>query len=79
MKKNKFACHKQYLLSRFTSNNAKKIPTDQIYDTTFCLKKTTHKPLKVAAAKNLFSSGYVIGNPCFDERFSLRVVTQRFF
>ena len=32
-------------------------------------KETTHKPLKVAAAKTLFSSMYVTGTTCFDECF----------
>ena len=30
----------------------------------------THKPLKVAVAKIVFSSVYVIGTTCFDECFS---------
>ena len=29
----------------------------------------THKPLKVAAGKTLFSSVYVIGTSCFNEMF----------
>ena len=54
----------------------------------FCLKKkTTHKPLKVVAAKTLFSSAYVIGATCFDECFfvlcdnwkTLLNITLRFF
>ena len=32
-------------------------------------KETIYKPLKVAAAKSLFSSVYVIGTTCFDECF----------
>ena len=32
----------------------------------FVWKETTHKPLKVAAAKTLLSSVYVIGATCFD-------------
>ena len=35
----------------------------------FVWKETTHKPLKVAAAKTLFSSAYVITATCFDECF----------
>ena len=43
----------------------------KIYHTFFLFvwKETTHKPLKVAAAKTLFSSAYVIGTTCFDEYF----------
>ena len=43
----------------------------------FVWKETTHKPLKVAAANRLFSSVYVIGTACFDECFSLSVITKR--
>ena len=35
----------------------------------FAWKETTHNPLKVSAAKALFSSVYVIDETCFDERF----------
>ena len=35
----------------------------------FVWKETTHKPLKVAAARTLFSSVYVITTTCFDECF----------
>ena len=41
----------------------------------FVWKETTHKPLKVAAAKTLFSSVYVIGTTCFDECFLFYVIT----
>ena len=34
-------------------------------------KETSHKPSKVAAAKNFFSSVYVIGTACFSECFLL--------
>ena len=33
------------------------------------MKERTHKPPKVAAAKNLFSSVYVINTACFDACF----------
>ena len=35
----------------------------------FVSRETALKPLKVAAAKALFSSVYVIGTTCFDECF----------
>ena len=55
MKKNKFACHKQYLLSRFTSSNAKNTPTDQIYHTTFYLfEKNDPQTFKSSSCKNPF-------------------------
>ena len=43
----------------------------------FVWKETTHKPLKVAPAKTLFSSVYVIGTTCFNECFSFYVITRR--
>ena len=45
----------------------------------FIWKETTHKPLKVAAAKSLFSSVYIIGTTCFDECFSFYVITKRHY
>ena len=45
----------------------------------FIWKETTHKPLKVAAAKSLFASVYIIGTTCFDECFSFYVITKRYF
>ena len=45
----------------------------------FVWKETTHKPLKVAAAKSLFSSVYIIGTTCFDECFSFYVITKRHY
>ena len=45
----------------------------------FVSKETTHKPLKVAAAKSLLSSVYIIGTTCFDECFSFYVITKRYY
>ena len=42
----------------------------------FTWKGTTRKPLKVAAAKSIFSSVYIIGTTCFDECFSFYVVSK---
>ena len=42
-----------------------------------CLKRTTHKPLKVAAAKSISSSVYVTGTTCFDECFLFYVIAAR--
>ena len=41
----------------------------KVYHAYFCFvwKETIHKPLKVATAKTLFSSVYVIATTCFDE------------
>ena len=62
IQKSKFASHKQYLFSLLTTRNAKKTQTDQSIPHVWllCLKKTTHIPLKVAAAKTLSSSVFVI-------------------
>ena len=38
---------------------------------------TTHKPLKVAAAKLLFLSVYGIGTTCSNECFSFHMITGR--
>ena len=45
----------------------------------FIWKETTHKPLKVAAAKRLFFSVYIIGTTCFDECFSFYMITKRHY
>ena len=45
----------------------------------FVWKETTHKPLKVAAAKTLFFSVFVIGTTCFDECFLLYVINARHY
>ena len=45
----------------------------------FVWKETTYKPLQVPAAKTLFSSVYVIGATCFDERFLFYVITGRHY
>ena len=43
-------------------------------------KETTYKPLKVAPAKTLFSSLYIIGTICFDECFLFYVINgQHYF
>ena len=42
-------------------------------------KKTTHKSLKVAAAKSLFSSVYVIGTTGLDACFSFYVIAKRHY
>ena len=45
----------------------------------YYIKETTHKSLKVAAAKSLFCSVYIIGTTCFDECFSFYVITKRHY
>ena len=53
----KFTSHKQHLLGRLFSANAKNTHTDQIILQYFysVLKETTHKPSKAATAKkNIF-------------------------
>ena len=41
----------------------------------FCLKQTSHKPLKVAAAKKSFRSMYIIDTAYFDECFLFHLIT----
>ena len=45
----------------------------------FCLKRKTHKPSNVAVAKNFFPNVYTIGTTCFNECFSLHVMTGRHY
>ena len=51
----------------------KRLKQSKVYHTFsyFVRKEMTHKPLKVAAAKFLFSSGYLIGTICLAECFLL--------
>ena len=75
--------NKQYLFCLLISLEMQKNTLEQtkMYHTFsyFVWKGTTHKPLKVAAAKTFFSSVYVIGTTCFDERFSFCVITGRHY
>ena len=50
----------------------------KVYTSFFTMseKERTHEPSKVAAAKNLFSSVYVIDAACFDECFLFHVKTR---
>ena len=43
----------------------------------FVWKETTHKPLKLVAARTLFSSVYVVFTACFDECFLFFVIPER--
>ena len=43
----------------------------------FVWKETTHKPLKVTAARTLFSGMYDIATTCFNECFLLYVIPDR--
>ena len=69
---------KQYFFCLLTSRNPKKTQTDQSMPFAF-LQETTHKPLKVASAKSLFSSVYVIGTTCFGECFLFYVISKRHY
>ena len=42
-------------------------------------KETSHKPLKVASAKNSFSTVYIIDESFFDECFLFHVITERHY
>ena len=56
------------------SRNTKKTHTDQSILQTFllCLKKKSHKPLKVAAAKKSLPSVYITDTTCLGECFLFR-------
>ena len=65
----KFTLQEQYLLDLLFSKNAKETNIDQsiLHKSFYSVRqKSTRKPLKEAAAKNFFSSVYVIGTACFD-------------
>ena len=57
----------------------RKLKQTKVHHTFFYFvgKETTHKPLKVAAVKTLFSSVYVTGTTSFDECFLFYVITGR--
>ena len=57
----------------------KRLQQTKVYHTFsyFVWKETTHKPLKVGAAKTVFPSVYVICTTCFDECFLFYVITGR--
>ena len=77
MQKTKFAFYKQFLLGKESHRNIKKTHTDQSplqFSDSFW-KERTHKPLKIAAGKNIFSSVYVIDITCFGECFLFHVIT----
>ena len=69
--KTKMTSHRSYLFGLLFSINSKKTHPDQSVSQIFysVSKETTHKPSKVAAAKNLSSSVNDIGTNCFDEFF----------
>ena len=62
IQKIKFVSHKQHFFVFLPLEMQKRLKQTKVYHT-FCYfawKETTHKPLKVASAKNLFSSVYVL-------------------
>ena len=77
----KFTSHKQYLFSLLTSRNEKReTQTDQsIPHVVLLWKETTYKLIKVAVAKTLFSSVYVIGITSINEYFLFYVITGRHY
>ena len=77
-KKLNFPLSSSIFFCLLTSRNAKKTQTDQNIPHIF-LQETTHKPLKVASAKSLFSSVYVTGTTCFSECFSFYVIPKRHY
>ena len=73
--KTKFSSHNQYLFGLLFSRNAKE--TRKLCYSVW--KETSHKPLKVAAAKKSFPSVYIIATTCFDECFLSHVITERHY
>ena len=75
----KFTSHKHYLFGLLLSGRPKETHTDQSTLHLFysVWKETTHKPPKVATAKNIFSSVYVIGGVYINKCFLFHVITGR--
>ena len=71
----KFTYDTQHLFGLLFSRNTKKTHTDQsILQFFYSVRmKTTFKPSKIAAAKLLFSSVYVIDTTCPDECFFFHI------
>ena len=83
MWKTKFSSHKEYLFDLLFSRNAKKAHADHSILQTFF---SSHKPLKVVAAKKVFlkresisQSISIVDLTCFDKCFLFRVITGRQF
>ena len=71
IQKIKFVSHKQHFFVFLPLEMQKRLKQTKVYHT-FCYfawKETTHKPLKVASAKNLFLQCLRFGTTCFDECF----------
>ena len=62
------------LIDTFSFLPFTKVPLTRFYSVRI---KTTHKPSKEVAAKNFFSSVYVIGATCFDEFFLSHVIIEK--
>ena len=75
----KFTFHKQSLFGCLFSLKTKNTRTDQSAPQVFYSIRieTTRKPSKEAAAKNVFSSVYVIDATCLDECFLSHVISRR--
>ena len=74
-----FSFLKQYLFGLLFCRNAKKTRIDQIIPLYFVWNETSHKPLKVAAAKKSFPGVYIIDTTCFDKFFLFHVMTGRHY
>ena len=65
-----------YLIIASLEISRRLITDERILEFAYSLRKgKTHKPSKVAAAENFFSSVYVIDITCFDEYFIFHVIT----
>ena len=81
MWKTKFCFHNLFLFGLFSLEMLRRlVQTKVYYKLRYSVwKETSHKPLKVAAAKKSFQSMYNIETTCFDECFLLHVTTGRHY
>ena len=79
--KAKFSSYNQYLFGLLFSRNARETRIDQfvLWTFPFCLKKTFHKPLEVAAAKEFFPIVCIIDTTYFKECYLFHVITRRHY
>ena len=69
-----------YLVFSSRERQRRLIQTKAYYKIVYSVwKETSHKPLKVTAAKKFFPSMYIIGKICFDFCFFFYVITGRHY
>ena len=79
-KLNLFPIKSIYLVFSSQERQRRLIQTKVYYKLFYSVwKQTSHKPLKVAAAKKVFHKCVIIDKTCFDECFFFHVITERHY